>query len=124
MAAKGVGKRLEIAEEDRRELERIVRAASSEVRMVERAPIVLAAGEGLTTAQIAQAVACSERTVKRWRRGMRVAGLRDCAMRLAPGRPLSHGPEVRARLIAKACTRPGAHRGGRPAGALDLPRAG
>lgn len=27
-------------------------------------------------------------------------------MRLAPGRPLSHGPEVRARLIVKACTRP------------------
>ena len=49
MALAGVGRRLEISDEDRVELERIVRAASSEVRMVERARIVLAAGEGLTT---------------------------------------------------------------------------
>jgi hypothetical protein len=52
MALKGVGRRVEVSEEDRRELERIVRASSSEVRMVERARIVLAAGEGLTTEQI------------------------------------------------------------------------
>ena len=48
MAVKGVGRRVEVSDEDRRELERIVRASSSEVRMVERARIVLAAGEGLS----------------------------------------------------------------------------
>ena len=106
MAAKGVGKRIEISDEDRVELERIVRASSSEVRMVERARIVLAAGEGLSTAQIAERVGCGERTVKKWRpryarRGM--AGLRDARR---SGRPLTHGPETRALLIAKACTRP------------------
>jgi transposase len=106
MAVKGVGKRLEIGDEDRVELERIVRASSSEVRMVERARIVLAAGEGLTTAQIAREVGCGERTVKKWRpryerHGM--AGLRDAPR---SGRPLTHGPETRALLIAKACTRP------------------
>ena len=100
MAVKGVGKRIEISDEDRVELERIVRASSSEVRMVERARIVLAAGEGLSTAQIAERVGCGERTVKKWRpryarHGM--AGLRD-APRL--GRPLTHGPETRALLIA------------------------
>ena len=58
MAVKGVGKRIEISDEDRVELERIVRASSSEVRMVERARIVLAAGEGLSTAQIAERVGC------------------------------------------------------------------
>jgi transposase len=106
MAVKGVGKRLEIGEEDRVELERIVRASSREVRMVERARIVLAAGEGLTTGQIARQVGCGERTVKKWRpryerHGM--AGLRDAPR---SGRPLTHGPETRALLIAKACTRP------------------
>lgn len=106
MAVKGAGKRLEISAEDRRELERIVRAPSSEVRMVERARIVLAAGEGVSTAQIAERVGCSERTVKKWRpryarRGL--DGLRDAPR---SGAPLTHGPEVRARLIAKACTRP------------------
>ncbi len=44
MPAAGVGKRIVISDEDRVELERIVRASSSEVRMVERARIVLAAG--------------------------------------------------------------------------------
>lgn len=106
MAIKGAGKRLEISEEDRVELERIVRASSSEVRMVERVRIVLAAGEGLTTEQIARQVGCGERTVKKWRpryerHGM--AGLRDAPR---SGRPLTHGPQARALLIAKACTRP------------------
>ena len=67
MAVKGAGRRVEVSEQDRRELERIVRAASSEVRMVERARIVLAASEGLTTGQIAERVGCAERTVKKWR---------------------------------------------------------
>ena len=53
MAVKGVGRRVAIGDEDRWELERIVRASSSEVRMVERARIVLAAGEGLSIARIA-----------------------------------------------------------------------
>jgi transposase len=106
MALAGVGRRLEISDEDRVELGRIVRAASSEVRMVERARIVLAAGEGLTSAQIAERVGCSERTVKKWRpRYARdgVEGLKDAPR---SGAPLTHGPEARALLIAKACTRP------------------
>ncbi len=93
MARAGEGKRLAISEQDRAELERIVRASSSEVRMVERARIVLAAGEGLTTAQIARRVGCGERTVKKWRpRYARqgLAGLRDAPR---SGAPLTHGPE-------------------------------
>ena len=46
MALKGVGRRVEVSEEDRRELERIVRASGSEVRMVERARIVLRPARG------------------------------------------------------------------------------
>jgi transposase len=106
MAVRGAGKRVEISDEDRVELERIVRASSSEVRMVERARIVLAAGEGLSTAQIAKRVGCGDRTVKKWRpRYARdgMAGLRDAPR---SGRPLTHGPQTRALLIAKACTRP------------------
>jgi hypothetical protein len=47
MAGAGVGKRVEVGDEDRLELEPIVRASSSEVRMGERARIVLCAAEGL-----------------------------------------------------------------------------
>ncbi len=106
MALKGVGRRVEISDQDARELERIVRASSSEVRVVERARIVLAAGEGLTTAQIAERVGCSERTVKKWRPRYARRGIEGLADAPRSGAPLTHGPETRALLIAKACTRP------------------
>ena len=102
----GVIKRIEVSDEDRVELERMVRASSSEVRMVERARIVLAAAEGLKGVEIAERVGCCEPTVVKWRgrygeRG--VEGLRDAPR---SGAPLTHGPQTRALLIAKACTRP------------------
>jgi transposase len=106
MAVKGSGRRVEIGGEDRAELERIAGAVSCEVRMVERARIVLAAGEGLTAAQIAERVGCAERTVKKWRGRYAKLGMEGLRDRPRSGRPLTHGPEKRALLIAKACTRP------------------
>jgi len=99
-------RRIELADGERKVLEGIVRASSSEVRMVERARIVLAAAEGVKGTAIARRVGCSEPTVVKWRsRYARdgIAGLRDAPR---PGPPLTYGPEVRALLIAKACTRP------------------
>ena len=106
MAVKGAGRRVQVSDDDRSELERIVRAVSSEVRMVERARIVLGAAEGRTAQEIAGEVGCSLPTVVKWRgRYARhgIEGLRDAPR---SGRPLTHGPETRALLIAKACTRP------------------
>ncbi|MGH3992601.1 MAG: IS630 family transposase [Pseudonocardiaceae bacterium] len=102
----GVIKRIEVSVEERAELERIVRASSSEVRMVERARIALAAAEGLTGLEIAERLGCSEPTVVKWRGRYAehgIDGLRDAPR---SGAPLTHGPETRALLIAKACTRP------------------
>ena len=99
-------RRIELSVGEREELERIVRASSCEVRMVERARIVLAAGEGVKGTEIARRVGCSEPTVVKWRRRYArdgIAGLHDAPR---PGPPLTYGPEVRALLIAKACTRP------------------
>ena len=106
MALAGVGKRLEISDEDRVELKRIVRAASSEVRIVERARIVLCAAEGYPAAVIAERVGCGEKTAKKWRGRYARAGIEGLHDAPRPGPPLTHGPEVRALLIAKACTRP------------------
>ena len=106
MAVKGVGRRIEVSGEDRLELERIVRASSSEVRMVERARIVLAAAQGMTGKEIAAQVGCSLPTVVKWRgryASLGMEGLRDAPR---SGAPLTYGPETRAGLIAKACTRP------------------
>jgi putative transposase len=98
--------------QQRSELERIVRAASSEVRMVERARIVLACAEGRSVEEITQRLDCSRPTVAKWRgRFARqgVEGLRDAPRAAAP---LTHGPHTRALLIAKACTRPEPSEGG------------
>ena len=88
----GVIKQITVSAEDRAALERIVGASSSEVRLVERARIVLAAVEGLKGLEIADRVGCSEPTVVKWRgRYARdgLDGLRD-APRSGP--PLTHGP--------------------------------
>jgi transposase len=101
-------KRVEISAADRGELERLSRSRAGERRMVERAQIVLLAGEGCPAREIATRVGCAERTVKLWRSRYErdgLAGLRD---QPKSGRPLTHGHEARARLIALACTRPSA----------------
>jgi len=97
---------IELEPGERRELERIVRAVSSEVRMVLRARIVLCAAEGWPALRIAEEVGCSEPTVCKWRGRYardRLQGLLDAPR---SGAPLTHGPQTRALLIAKACTRP------------------
>ena len=117
-------KRIEIGVEDRLELERLVRSRKAERRAVERARIVLAAERGKPAAMIANELGCSERTVWKWRRRFEadgLAGLRDAPR---PGRPLVHGPQVRARLIALACTRPPETAEGLRRDALDASRAG
>jgi len=112
MALKGAGRRIKVSDQDRSELERIVRASSAEVRMVERARIVLLAEEGITGKEIGERLECSLPTVVKWRgryAELGMEGLRDAPR---SGAPLTHGPVTRALLIAKACTRPAPTREG------------
>jgi transposase len=102
----GVIKQIGVSDEDRVELERIVRGVSSEVRMVQRAQIVLAAAEGLTGLEICERVGCSEPTVVKWRGRYARDGMPGLVDAPRSGAPLTHGPVTRALLIAKACTRP------------------
>ena len=99
-------KKIEITTEDRAVLERTVRSQTAEARMVERSRIVLESGQGRSAAEIAAHVGCSANTVKKWRGRFERDGLEGLSDLPRPGKPLVHGPEVRARLIAKACTRP------------------
>jgi transposase len=101
-----VAKKIAVSTEDRVALEGIVRARKCERRMLERARIVLLAAEGLSAPVIAAQVGCSEKLVKRWRGRYEHGGIE--ALKDAPrsGAPLTHGPQTRALLIAKACTRP------------------
>lgn len=99
-------KRIEIAADDRPVLERWANARATERRLVDRARIVLLAGEGRPASEIAERVRCSLPTVKTWRSRYEHAGLDGLRDRPKTGRPLTHGSEVRAKLIALACTRP------------------
>jgi len=97
---------IDLTDDDRAELERIVRAHKSERRLVRRASIVLLAAEGLTAAQIMERVECAEGTVIKWRRRFVQGGLEGLRDAPRSGKPLVYDAHVRAGLIAKACTRP------------------
>jgi DDE superfamily endonuclease/Homeodomain-like domain len=56
--------------------------------------------------QITELLGCSEPTVIKWRARYARTGLEGLRDAPRSGRPLTHGPETRALLIAKACTRP------------------
>lgn len=99
-------KRVEISGGDREQLERWARSRVAERRLVDRARIVLLAGEGRPAGEIAERVGCAERTVKLWRSRYVRDGLHGLRDRPKTGRPLTHSSEVRAKLIALACTRP------------------
>ena len=81
----GVVKRIELADGQRAQLERVVAAASSEVRMVERARIVLCAAQGLTGEQISERVGCSMPTVVKVAWALRARGDRGAQGCAAPG---------------------------------------
>ena len=97
---------IEVPEDERVELERIVRSESGEVRKVERAQIVLYAAEGHSAAVIGQMVGCSTVTAQKWRSRYEREGIVGLGDLPRPGKPLIYSSEVRAKLIAKACTRP------------------
>ncbi len=59
-------------------------------------------------------------TIAKWRGRYAEDGLEGLRDAPRSGAPLTHGPEVRARLIAKACTRPPETPEGAAARALDL----
>jgi FixJ family two-component response regulator len=58
---------LELTEAQRQELERMVRAGTSEKRMVFRARLVLECATGADNVQVAKRLGTSEQTVTLWR---------------------------------------------------------
>lgn len=98
--------RMELTPEERQELERIVRADSSEQRAVLRARIILLADEGRSTQDIMNALGISKPVVVKWRSRFvtgRLSGLRDAPGR---GRPRAIGADVRLKIATEACRPP------------------
>jgi transposase len=78
---------LECLGETRAELLAISRSRTGEVRMVERARIVLACLEGKEIQQVAQEVGASVPTVSKWRSRFALDGIRGLRDRARSGKP-------------------------------------
>jgi transposase len=91
---------LPVSGPDRRALEAVIGAPTSEQRAVLRASIVLRCGEGLPNQRIADELGVALMTVKLWRRRYAEEGLAGLAERPRPGHPPTYGREDRDRLLA------------------------
>jgi transposase len=91
---------LSVDESDLEILRALVRARTTEQRMVQRARIVLRAAEGRPNRQIADEVGVAPMTVLLWRERYARAGLAGLADEPRPGRPPTYSREDRDRVIA------------------------
>ena len=112
---------VDLMDEERRDLEGLVRRHTTGQQVAERARIVLLAADGLNNSEIARQLGLEPDTVRLWRqrwlslREVAVADL-SVAARLADaprsGTPARITPEQVARIVALACEAPSAS--GRP----------
>jgi transposase len=88
-------------------LEPLARSLTTPHRQVIRAQIVLLCARGLSTAEIARSVGCSERTVRKWRgRFAQVPTLDALKDRPRSGRPAVVPVATRCEVVKLACQRP------------------
>jgi len=95
-----------LSPEERRELERMVRARTSSQQAARRAAIVLRAAAGASSTAIAAALGLARGTVQQWRQRFatqRLAGLRDRPHRPPPRR---YPAACQAAIVVLACQQP------------------
>jgi transposase len=93
-------------EPTRTELQRIVRAGTSQVRAVLRARIVLTAADGACNTRIAADLRIHPDTVRKWRARFARSGLAGLDDGKRPGRPRRYGVQQRVRVMAVATCAP------------------
>ena len=90
-----------LSEAERVRLEQWIRAGSTPQQVALRARIILAASQGQTDRQIAQALKVQRRTAALWRQRVRDQGI-GCVWETAPGRgrKAKYGAASVARIVA------------------------
>ncbi len=86
---------IEMSDQDRRALTRIVRKETAEHRTVLRAQIVLAAADGEENLSIAERLKVAPNTVIKWRKRFFEEGMEGLADRKRSGRPRTFSPSGR-----------------------------
>jgi DNA-binding CsgD family transcriptional regulator len=89
--------RIELSEVEERELRRRAGQYTRSHREVLRAKIVLLAAEGLSNAEIARRLDCTEKSVGKWRRRYCQEGISGLDEKPRPGRPRSFSPRSGSR---------------------------
>ncbi len=95
-----------VSDEERTELERVVRARTSPQQVVQRAEIVLRAAEGARNTAIAAALGVSSHTVGHWRTRFAAEGLAGLRDRPHCPPPRRYGPPAQAAIVVLACQAP------------------
>ena len=96
----------EVSEDERAKLERIVRAKTAPVRLVERARIVLAALAGRSAPQVAAEVGVTAATARQWIKRYNATGLAGLDDAPRAGRPRTYTEPDQSRVVAKARSLP------------------
>ena len=94
-----VAVKLSCSEEVMAELERLSRSRSGEVRLSERARIVLACLQGKRNDIVAREIGVRPNTVGLWRRRFAVEGIAGLRDHPRPGKPAKYGDELRDRVL-------------------------
>jgi putative transposase len=94
-----------LTEEERTQLESMVRSKSLPHGLVQRAQIVLMSADGLGGTEVAKRCRTSRPTVSLWRMRFRTRRIAGPHEELKPGRPRSTGEEEIAALINTTLTR-------------------
>ncbi|WP_425311092.1 helix-turn-helix domain-containing protein [Halococcus dombrowskii] len=95
--------------QDRLDLEAVICKATSPQRDVFRARIVLLAAAGATNTEIAEELAYTRKTVRKWRGRFAEAGRAELVDAPRSGRPPIYDDTVRAHITALACELPVKH---------------
>jgi transposase len=90
-----------LSDEEREVLERWARRPKSSQALALRCRIVLAAGEGLSTLEIARRLGCNRGTVSKWRGRFARRGFDGLHDEPRPGKPRSIGDDEIERVIVK-----------------------
>ncbi len=106
---------LTVSEQERKDLEELVRRHSTPQQLAKRGRMILAAAEGKRNAEIARELAVSVDTVRSWRMrwiGLQAVPLSEVSVveRLTdvprPGRPSQITAEQTCQIVALACEQP------------------
>lgn len=104
MARKSV--RIELNQEERKEIERKIRSHKIEKRYLMRMEVVLKALDGLTNKEISEKIGMSQMKVGKWRNRFAKYGIEGLQDASRSGRPLVYGHDVRLKILNKACEMP------------------